>query len=158
VSENNQIDFVIINCIQQVIGELPEIGSTQPTWVKVVASGIPLDRGQNQIQITPKGRNNPLGNIRVVHGSVADVIGELRVTTDRHRLFASAGGPEFVLWQPFDPAGLEILKALQSLLVADVMRAGVKILKERGNQLHSAWRIEFGSLVEQLSNFWHAKK
>lgn len=40
------------------------------------------------------------------------------------------------------------MQALESLLIANIVRSGVKILKERGNQLSAILRIKLGNFFE----------
>ena len=83
----------------------------------------------------PEGRQNPLGNLRVVHRDLTDVAGKFRMSDHLHRSGAAAGSPEFRLGQPLDFPGLEVFEALQSILITDMMMADVKVLEERRNQL-----------------------
>jgi hypothetical protein len=83
----------------------------------------------------PEDRQNPLGDLRVVHSDFTDVAGKLRMSDHLHRSVAAAGSPEVRLGQPLDFPGLEVFEALQSILITDMMRADVKVLEERRNQL-----------------------
>jgi hypothetical protein len=156
VPENHHVNDVIINLIQQVIREFAKIGPTQAAGVKMVAPGIPFNRGQNGIQLLPEDRQNPLGDLRVVHRDFTDVVCKFRMSDHLHRSGAAAGSPKVRFGQPLDSPGLEVFEARQSVLITDMMRAGIKALKKRRNQLRPVKRTELGSLFDQCSDLRHA--
>ncbi|MBX3740647.1 MAG: hypothetical protein KF712_06625 [Akkermansiaceae bacterium] len=77
-----------------------------------------------------------------MRGYLPDVIGKLWMSDDLHQSRTSASPPKFVFGQSLDPAGFQVLEPLQSLFVTDVMRAGIKILEKRRNQLRAIQQIK----------------
>jgi len=59
------------------------------------------------------------------------------------------------LRQPLDSAGLQVFEAPQSVLIIDMMKDGVKVLKERRNQFRPIQRTELGSLFDQFGDLRH---
>ncbi|MCF7675891.1 MAG: hypothetical protein K9M97_11140 [Akkermansiaceae bacterium] len=155
MSENHQVNDLIINLIQQMVWEFAEIGSAHAACVKMVASGMQFNRCKHGIQIIPKSCQNPLGYLRIVHRDFTDVGGEVLMSDHLHRSGTSTGSPKVLFGQPLDSAGLEVFEALQSVLITDMMRAGIKVLKERRNQLRPIKRIELGSLSDQFCDLRH---
>ncbi|HRQ89851.1 MAG TPA: hypothetical protein PLA50_13710, partial [Bacteroidia bacterium] len=144
VPEHHQEDGALIGFVEQVIGKISEIDPAQAAWIEMVAFGISLDRGQHGIQLGPKGGKHVLGDFRIVHRRTADILGKLGMPDDPHFLGSPASLPKVLLGQALDFAGLQILKALQSLLVTDVVRTGIEILEEGGNQFHTFKSIQLG--------------
>lgn len=133
--ENNQVKGLIINFIQQMIWKAFEICPPESVWVKMVTARISFNGRQNQIQLIPKCRKNPLRDLRIMQGDVSDIVGEFWMTDNLHRLGATTLLPKLFLRQPFHPAGFQILKTLYRLFIRDVMGLGIQIFEERRNQL-----------------------
>ena len=133
-----------------MIRKLLEIRPAEPACIKMMAAGIPLNRSQNKIQLGPKLSKKPFRYFPVMDGDIADVGGELWVADDLHRLGASTRLPEFLLGQPLNPAGLQILKALHDLFIANAVGIWIEIFYERRNQLRTVGAIQLRSLFQQL--------
>ncbi len=103
----------------------------------------------------PEGRQNPLGDLRVVHRNFTDVGCKFRMSDHLHRSGAAAGSPKVRFGQPLDSPGLEVFEAPQCVLITDMMRAGIKALKKRRNQLLPIKRTELGSLFDQCGDLRH---
>jgi hypothetical protein len=73
--------------------------------------------------------------INIANRSIGSIAGKFRMSDHLHRSGAAAGSPKVRFGQALDFAGPEVFEAPQSILITDIMRAGVKVLKKRRNQL-----------------------
>ena len=83
-----------------------------------------------------------------MHGSIANIICQLRMFDHAHLLLAAACLPKFFLGKTLDLPGLEFLQALEHFLITDAMRLRVQILKERRYKLGPIREIELRCLLE----------
>lgn len=90
-----------------------------------------------------------------MHGRIANIFRQLRMSDDVHRLWTAACFPKVLLGEAFDLAGLEFFQPPECLFITDVMWLRVQIFKQRGYKLGPIRKIELGCLLEQGCDLCH---